>query len=58
MDQGRGLERLPLLLLRHSLGGQVAQFVVDQRQQTAGRVRVALTQGAEQLGDLQPRSEP
>jgi hypothetical protein len=30
---------------------QLPQLVVDQRQQPAGHVRVALTQGAQKLGD-------
>jgi hypothetical protein len=32
VDQGRGLERLPGLLLGHPLGSQLAQLLVDQRQ--------------------------
>jgi hypothetical protein len=36
----------------HPLCGQLAQLVVDQRQQPAGRVRVALTQGAQEPGDV------
>ena len=35
VDQGRGLERLPRLLARQPLGGQLPQLVVDQRQQLA-----------------------
>jgi hypothetical protein len=31
---------------------QVTQLIANQRQQPAGRVRVALTQGALQLGDV------
>jgi hypothetical protein len=52
VDQRCGLERLPRLLLRHPLGGQLAESDVDQRQQPAGRVRVALTQGIQELGHL------
>jgi hypothetical protein len=39
------LKRLPGLLLRHPLRRQAAQLVVDQRQQPAGRVGVALLEG-------------
>ena len=38
VDQGRGLERLPRLLLGQLLRGQLAQLVVDQRQQLLGRL--------------------
>jgi hypothetical protein len=44
LDRRRGLERLSGLLPRHSLCGQLAQFVADQRQQPAGRVRVSRLQ--------------
>ena len=36
VDQGRGLERLAGLLLGQPLGGQLAQLVVDQRQELLG----------------------
>ena len=52
VDLGRRLQRLPGLLLRLPLGGQFAQLVVDQPQQPAGRVRVALTQSVQELGDV------
>jgi hypothetical protein len=42
MDQGCGLERLAWLLLRQLQSGQLAQLVVDQRQELLGGVRVAL----------------
>ena len=42
VDQGRGLERLPGLLAGQLLCGQLAEFVVDQRQELPGGVRVAL----------------
>jgi hypothetical protein len=51
MDQRGRLERLAGQLLRQPLGGQPAQFIVDQRQQPAGPGRVALPQGAQQLRD-------
>jgi hypothetical protein len=50
-DQGGGLERLAGLLLRQSLGRQFAQLIVDQRQQPAGGVWVALVHGAQEPGD-------
>jgi hypothetical protein len=40
VDQGRSLERLAGLFLRQLLRRQLAQFVVDQRQELLGRVRV------------------
>ncbi len=45
MDEGGRLERLARRLLRHPLGGQLAQFIVDQRQKLLGRLRVALLDG-------------
>ena len=47
VDQGRGLERLARLLLRQLLSRQLAQLVVDQRQQLLGGLRVALLDGRE-----------
>ena len=52
VDQGRGLERLAGLLLRQLLGGQLAQLVVDQRQELLGRLRVALLDGREDAGHV------
>ena len=52
VDQGRGLERLAGLLLRQPLGGQLAQLVVDQRQELLGRLRVALLDGREDAGHV------
>ena len=52
MDQGRGLERLAGLLLGQPLGGQLAQLVVDQRQELLGRLRVALLDGREDAGHV------
>ena len=46
VDQGGGLERLAGLLLRQPLGGELAQLVVDQRQESLGGLRVALLDGA------------
>ena len=52
VDQGRGLERLAGLLLGQLLGGQLAQLVVDQRQELLGRLRVALLDGREDAGHV------
>ena len=52
MDQGRGLERLPGLLLGQPLRGQLAQLVVDQRQELLGGLRVALLDGREDAGHV------
>jgi hypothetical protein len=41
VNQCRGLEGLPRLLLGQFLRRQLAQFVVDQRQQLRGSVRIA-----------------
>jgi hypothetical protein len=42
MDQCGGLEGLPRCLHGELLGRELAQLLVDARQQLAGRVRVAL----------------
>ena len=42
MDQGRRVESLSGPLLSHSLRGELAQFVIDQRQQFLGRDLIAL----------------
>ena len=42
MHQRRGLQRLARLLLGHLGGGQLPQFLVDQRQELLGRLRFAL----------------
>ena len=42
VDQGRGLERLPRLLLGQLLRGQPAELVIDQRQQLLGGLGIAL----------------
>src|SRR5262249_57815895 len=51
-DQGGGLEGLPRLLLGQLLRRQLAQLVVDQRQELAGGVRVALLDGAQDAGHV------
>jgi hypothetical protein len=60
VDQRRSLQRLSGLLPSQPLRREFAQFVVALRQQPAGRVRVAPTQGAQELGDvgLQPPMIP
>ena len=45
VDQGRGLERLAGLLLRQLPRRQLAQLVVDQREQLGGGLAVALLDG-------------
>ena len=52
VDQGGGLERLAGLLLGQLLGRQLAQLVVDQRQELLGRLRVALLDGREDAGHV------
>src|SRR5262245_8828744 len=52
VNQGRGLERLAGLLLSYPLGSEPAQFVVDQRQQLLGGVRVAGLDGGQDTRDL------
>ena len=47
VDQGRGLERLARLLVGQLLRGQLAQLVVDQRQELLGGVRIALLDGGQ-----------
>jgi hypothetical protein len=42
MNQRGGLKRLAGVLALHLVGGEAAQFVVDQRQQFAGRLGIAL----------------
>ena len=58
VDQGRGLERLAGLLLGQPLGGQLAQLVVDQRQQLLGGLGVALLDGREDPGHFVHRRRP
>ena len=52
MDQGRGLQRLARLLLGQPLGRELAQLVVDQRQELLRGVRVALLDGGQDAGDV------
>lgn len=52
MDERRRLQGLTGLFVRQSLGGQPAQFVIDQRQQLLCRIRVALLDGGQDLRDV------
>src|SRR5262249_31887000 len=52
MDQGRGIERLPRLLVRELLGRQFAQLLVDQRQELLGGGRIALLDGGQDARDV------
>ena len=52
MDQGRGLERLAGFFPGQFPRGQLAQLVVDQRQELLGGVRVALLDGGQDARDL------
>ena len=52
VDQGRGLERLARLLLGQLARRQLAQLVVDQRQELLGGLRVALLDGGEDARDV------
>jgi hypothetical protein len=52
MNQRRGLERLAGRLVGELLGRQLAQLVIDQRQELGGGVRVALFDGTQYLGDV------
>ena len=52
VNEGGGLERLPRLFLRQLLRGQLAQLVVDERQQPAGGLRVVVFDGVQQLRDI------
>src|SRR5262245_11394563 len=52
VDQRGCLQRLPRPLLGQLLGRQLAQLLVDQRQQLAGRVGAAVGDGVEHLRDV------
>ena len=58
VDQGGGLERLARLLLGQLLGRQLAQLVVDERQELLGGVRVALLDRVQHPGDRVHRPGP
>ncbi len=52
MDQSGGVKRLAGLLAGHLLGSEPSQLVIDQRQQLAGRVRITLLDGIQDLRDF------
>ena len=47
MNQRRGLQGLPRGLLGQAVGGELAQLVVDERQELGRRLRVALLNGGQ-----------
>ena len=51
MDEGRGLQGQVGWLVGHLLDGQPAKPVVDQGQQSLGRLRIALLDRGQQPGD-------
>jgi hypothetical protein len=52
MYQGGGLKRLPRLFLGQPCGGQLAQFVVDQRQQFLRCLRIAALDRGDKACDM------
>src|SRR5262249_44470346 len=52
VNQGRGLERLARLLLRHPLGSQLTQLALDERKQLLRRAGVALLDGGQDARHL------
>jgi hypothetical protein len=56
MHQGRGLQGLSRLLLRHFGGGQLAQFLIHQRQQLVGCVPVTVFDLRENPGHVPRRT--
>jgi hypothetical protein len=52
MHERRGLQSLAGLLLGHHLGRQLAQLIVDQRQELLGSRGVALLDGGEDTRDV------
>src|ERR1700733_13823095 len=52
VDQGRRLQRLARLLLGHFLNGQLAKFVVNQRQKLLRREAVPLFGGGQDVGQF------
>jgi hypothetical protein len=55
VDQGGGLERLPRRFPGQLLGGQFAQLVVDQGQELAGGVGIALIDRGQDSANLAHR---
>src|SRR5262249_21777374 len=58
MDESRRLKSLSWLFLGEFLGGQLAQFIVDQGQELTGGVRVALLDGRQEVGNIVHRRSP
>jgi hypothetical protein len=52
VDQRRGLEGLPRLLVSEPLGGQLAEYIIDQRQEPLGRLRVTVPDVREDAGHV------
>ena len=52
VDEGGGLERLAGPLAGQLLRRQLAQLVIDQRQELAGGVRIAVGDGVQDARDL------
>ena len=52
MDQGGGLQRLAWLLLGQLVGRQLAQLIINQRQEPLGSVWVALLYRGQDAGHL------
>jgi hypothetical protein len=52
MDQRRRLQRITRGFVRHPGGRQLAQLLIDQRQQFIGGPGVALVDGVEDAGDV------
>jgi hypothetical protein len=55
VDQGRGLERLPGLLLGEFLRRELAQLLIDQGQELLRGVRIATLNGGQDLRNLAHR---
>ena len=57
MHQGGRLQSLAGLLLCQLLGRQLAQFVIDERQQLIRRLRIALAHRVQDPGDVVHHSQ-
>jgi hypothetical protein len=52
VDEGGGLERLARRLVDEAVGGELAQLVVDQRQELVGGGGLPFGDGVQDLRDL------
>ena len=52
VNQGRRLKRLPRRLVGHPNGGQLSQFLIDQREQFLGSLRVARLSAIKDVGHV------